>query len=218
MLLASYIEMSNLIPASDLSSTSDDSEMDGEQFSKAMKDEQADMMKKFRRQKRAREFCAMGIIPPAQSPKLRKSNEVNQEILVESDEEERTRKNHATMTGNTDRSIKNKKDERESMVGKFGEIMADYSAVPPPSSLQQGHGMYTIGKDGQRVKVRPPSTDSDLDLKEPGVQFEKKVGDMVHVCALNKKGNYIEVGRRIEGDDPEERWLDALYVFSVSLF
>ena len=81
--------------------------------------------------------------------------------------------------------------------------------MPPPASLQPGapkpgvsHGMYTKDKDGNKVPIEPPITESDYELEDnPGVRFEKKVGDMVFECAKNKKGKFIEVGRRIEDED-----------------
>ena len=111
------------------------------------------------------------------------------------------------MEGDADRLVMKRRNERNALVAEFGEPLADYSAVPPPASVEAAsvgtsHGMYTMDKDGNKKPIKPPSTDNDLDLEDsPGVQFEKKVGDMIYVCAKNKKGNFVEIGRRIEDDD-----------------
>ena len=76
--------------------------------------------------------------------------------------------------------------------------------MPPPVSLQQSvsHGIYTKDKDRKRVPIKPPSTDSHLELdNNHGVWFEKKVGDMVFVCAKNKMGSFVEIRMRIKGED-----------------
>ena len=144
----------HLTSSDSFSSVSDsDSDIDQERMKEILAEESLKLMQATRKKQRAKARCEAGL---GASPRLaaksdKTKDEVKHNILVEEDEAAWTAKNHAMMddTGEWARIAKNRKRERESMVNKFRELLADYSAVPPPKKLTgiQKAGLHTKNTD-----------------------------------------------------------------------